>query len=85
MPTSDQEEFSICPVCGEETQYKSYDRETSEWEYYCVNEDCPTNKPKKSNKSEDCIFTDYFDICKNDDCPYYGQYCSGHCAFYESK
>lgn len=80
------------PFCNAATPSGEIDGETcyecSEPLSPCYGELCDVEMCMPQNvtsKKGECIHKDGYDLCSNDDTYNYGNYCPGHCDFYESN
>ena len=64
--------------------YECTDEESPCYQNLCDTEMCFEEGAISVNKKE-CLFKDYYGVCGNDDTYNHGDYCPGHCDYYESK
>ena len=73
--------FAEATEMGGETFYECSKRSSPCYQSVCDTDMCTDNNNSRSN--DDCMHKDYNGLCQNDDTYNHGDYCPGHCDFYE--
>ncbi len=70
---------------GDETFYECTDKNSPCYQNLCDTEMCLEEDDYTPVNKKECLFKDYYGVCQNDDIYNHGDYCPGHCDFFESK
>lgn len=74
--------FAKSTEIGDETFYECSKRSSPCYQNLCNTDMCSSDY-NNSRSNADCMHKDYYGVCQNDDTYNHGDYCPGHCDFYE--